>query len=453
MNFGQTFLRGINYWPANKAMYWWQSFDLNEVEEDFVQLGNYNFNVVRFFLNWEDFQPRPDIISYRMVDHLKRLADLAYDVGIYLMPTFFCGHMSGVNWMPEWMLGLDHSKQRFPVYSNGKLSYNSIRNFYAEEELIAAQLLQIRTISGALADHPAVLAYDLGNESSNCVIPPNRHLARVWLELMTAEIRLSSPSSLITVGMHAEDLEEDRNLWPQDAAQSCDFLSMHGYPFYLTWVDDPFDYRVLPFLGIITEWLGEKPVLFQEFGAPTFSRIAPPDSISGQIRKLGLRRAFRRQRMPEFSYLSTFRNVIPSDTAKYSCPLWTEDQAAIYYQQALRQLDQAGMLGAMAWCFADYHPALWNRAPLHNNPHERHFGLFRHDGSAKLCAPVWRDYSSAKIIPAYQLQQGKKHWSWLNGFEPAKFYECPQQNLAELFVLYKRSGDTTSKSATENLLR
>ena len=50
------------------------------------------------------------------------------------------------------------------------------------------------------------------------------------------------------LGMHAEDLEEI-GTWPQDAARYCDFLCMHGYPFYLDWVEDELDARVLPFLG------------------------------------------------------------------------------------------------------------------------------------------------------------------------------------------------------------
>jgi len=412
--FSQNFLRGINYWPANKAMYWWKDFDLGEVERDLIKLRSYKIDLLRFFLTWEDFQPRPDNISFKQVDQLKRLADLAYDLGMYLMPTFFCGHMSGVNWIPEWMLGPRLTQQRFPVFCNGSLKYAEIRNFYKEEELITAQLLQIRIIAGALADHPAILAYDLGNESSNCVIPPDRSFARQWLEKMSGELKMASPANLITFGMHAEDLEENRNLWPQDAAQFCDFLSMHGYPFYLAWVDK-FDYWVLPFLGIITQWLGEKPVLFQEFGAPTRSKFPPADNLDSQL--------------------------------KYACPLWSEGETADYYQHALLQLDQAGMLGAMAWCFSDYPPNLWNQAPLKDNPHERHFGLFRHDGSAKLSAQVWKEYDRPNLKEKTGDQNIQLGWEWLNNLKPDQFYNCPRQNLIELYSRYIKSGYTPASGS------
>jgi len=66
---------------------------------------------------------------------------------------------------------------RFSVYANGRLSYAAIRNFYVEEELLTAQLLQLRKICQPLAGHPAIYAYDLGNESSNCVVRPGKQMA------------------------------------------------------------------------------------------------------------------------------------------------------------------------------------------------------------------------------------------------------------------------------------
>jgi len=53
------FLLGVNYWPAAKAMYWWQNFDRAEVEQDFRRLAAAGFQVVRIFLIWEDFNQRP----------------------------------------------------------------------------------------------------------------------------------------------------------------------------------------------------------------------------------------------------------------------------------------------------------------------------------------------------------------------------------------------------------
>ena len=397
------FITGINYWPAGKAMYWWRAFEAQEVEEDFKRLAANNFGLVRIFLLWEDFQPRPETISTVSLDYLKTTADLAQACGLGLMPTFFCGHMSGLNWLPSWMLSPGKVESRFPVCSDNRLSWAPIRNCYIDQAVIDAQAWQIQTVAAALRDHKAVFAYDLGNEASNWVTPPEREDARRWLQIMKAQIKQYSGGASVTLGMHAEDLEEDRRLWPQDAARSCDFLCMHGYPFYLDWVDNPADPDLVPFLGIITAWLGRKPVLLQEFGMPTQSVLPPLGEVA--------------------------------DESSRSCPLWPETEAALYYQQVLPRLREAGMMGAMAWCAADYAPSLWDRPPLDYNQHERFFGLFRHNGTAKPAVGTFRvcHNNSIDLNPApIQIK-----YTWLSDTDPDNFYHDPRNNLTRLYQKYK----------------
>lgn len=383
---------GVNYWPAGKAMYWWQDFEAAEVEQDFCRLADAGFQVVRVFLAWEDFQPTPHKISTRCLNHLVAVAEVAANCKILIQPTFFCGHMSGVNWMPEWMLG-GPAQGRFPVMSSGKLSHLEIRNYYSDREIIKAQKLQCREVAQALKGHPALWGYDLGNESSNCVIPPNRQAARDWLAAVVGELK-GVHDVPVTIGLHAEDLEEDRKLGPADAALYCDFLCMHGYPFYLDWVDHPLDVNVLPFLGLITNWLGGKRVLFQEFG------------VSDQI----------------------LQQEFPGEI---------EEGGALYYRKALHLLREAGMWGALAWCYSDYQPHLFGKPPLKENPHERYFGLFKADGSHKKAVSVFQEFakemkdSADCDVCCDACAAGEV--SWLKGEDPQRFYDNP---LSELIRLY-----------------
>ncbi len=403
MNYLEKFITGINYWPINKAMYWWKNYEAGEVEADFKKLVENNFQLVRIFLNWEDFQPSPEVISPIAIESLKKTADIALELDLKLMPTFFCGHMSGVNWMPGWMLTAVEGPKRFPVYSNGILHWQGIRNCYTDQQVIEAQRLQIQAVATALKGHKAIFAYDLGNEASNWVTPPQRSVARKWLEIMSSQIKRDSGGSMVTLGMHAEDLEEDRQLWPQDAAQYCDFLCMHGYPYYLPWVDDPIDHDLVPFLGIITAWLGQKQVFFQEFGVPTHS-VLPP--------------------------------TLPAEyESMCQCPLWTEDKAAFYYNKVLQGLSEAIMIGGMAWCYADYAPSLWEKPPLDNCFHERHFGMFRHDGTAKPAVEIFRQYKNSLIN--YKNDLIHISYPWLIERDRDKFYHHPGNNLPRLYQKYK----------------
>ena len=107
--------------------------------------------------------------------------------------------------------------------------------------IVRAQALLAGEAAAALAGHEAIWAWDLGNENSNCVRPPSRSSARDWLRRMVSAIRTSDQRAIVTVGLHMEDLEEDRKLGPQQAAEEGDFLSMHGYPSYTPWADGPTD--------------------------------------------------------------------------------------------------------------------------------------------------------------------------------------------------------------------
>ena len=44
--------------------------------------------------------------------------------------------------------------------------------------------------------------------------------------------------------------------------------------------------------------------------------------------------------------------------------LASEHEGAIYYRQVLDRLIGIGAAGAYAWCYADYDPRLFDRAPL-----------------------------------------------------------------------------------------
>lgn len=400
MHIGSEFIKGINYWPASKAMYWWKSFDENEVRRDFCQMARFHIRLIRIFLTWEDFQPEPDNIPRAMLDNLKLVADIALKYQIQLMPTFFCGHMSGVNWMPHWMLEETSSVNRFPVYSGYSLVSNRIRNFYSDHEIIAAQKWQLEQVGQTLKEHPAVWGYDLGNESSNCAIPADRIAARNWLEAMTAALRKYGDKP-ITLGMHAEDLEEDRNLWPQDAALYCDFLCMHGYPFYLRWASYD-DINVLPFLAIVTNWLGNKPVLFQEFGLPTQPIIEPTLSCAA--------------------------------TTDWRYPLWTETEGLAYYNTAMNMLKEV-TFGAMGWCYADYSPLMWNQTPLDVNPHERHFGVFRHDGTPKPAVQTFMQNLASYPYPQVSADRTKL----FSNIKQEDYYADPAYNIQKLYQRYHQN--------------
>src|SRR5438270_2403641 len=205
-------------------MGWWSKFDRAEVAADFARIAASGLDSVRVFLTWEDFQPAPDEVDRAMVERLVTVADLAGELGLSLVPTLFTGHMSGVNWIPAWALGGSDGDARFRVISRGRVVDGGLRNWYADPEVSAAQALLAAEAAAALADHPGLWAWDLGNENSNCVIPHDRAAAGAWLARIASEIRAADDTALVTVGLHMEDLEEDRMIGPHEVSVVCDFL-------------------------------------------------------------------------------------------------------------------------------------------------------------------------------------------------------------------------------------
>ncbi|MEP6973798.1 MAG: hypothetical protein ABI869_06620 [Actinomycetota bacterium] len=353
------FRLGINYWPSRTAMYWWYRFDLEEVEVDFARIAANGFDSVRFFLLWEAFQPEADRVDAAMLRRLVSVADAAERTGLAIVPTLFTGHMSGVDWIPGWALGGPERDERFRVISGGRVVPDGLLNWYSDAGIVRAQAQLAGEAAAALAGHAALWAWDLGNENSNCIIPPHRDDARRWLAKTSGAIRSSDDAALVTIGIHMEDLEEDRHLGPAEAAEACDFLTMHGYPIYTTWANNGTDDLLVPFLARVTRWLGGRAdVLFSEFGLPTAAR--GEDGVA---------------------------------------PFVGEKDAALYTQRVLDGLHLAGCTGAMLWCYADYDQATWNEPPLDHAVHERAFGLWRADGSPKPAVSVVAGFADAARMP------------------------------------------------------
>jgi endo-1,4-beta-mannosidase len=238
-----------------------------------------------------------------------------------------------------------------------------------------------------------VWAWDLGNENSNCTVPADAAAGEIWLERMTNALRLADAGRPVTIGIHMEDLQEDRGIGPAVAARWCDFVCMHGYPIYAEWAAGPTDDRVVPFLALLTRWLSaDAPVLFEEFGLPT----APIGAAA--------------------------EGLVVDEVA-----------AAAYTASVIDGLCEVGALGALGWCFSDYAPSRCARPPLDRAVHERTFGLWRADGSPKPAVSeiaARRGHRRLAAPPGADLP-------WLD-IDVASFVADRRGHLARLYRRYQR---------------
>src|SRR5262245_52499109 len=395
----EPFVLGVNYWPRRKAMYWWSQFDAGEVREEFALIRDLGMSLVRIFLLWDDFQPAPDEVSRERLDHLITVCDIAAGLGMKLDVTFFTGHMSGPNWAPRWLLDGRARRLARPVVSAGQVVRQGYRNPFADEQALNAERLLLRTVVGALNDHPAIGLWNLGNESHLFAWPPNAAAGRAWVREMTGLIHSLDHQHPVTCGLHVANLLQDNGLRVTEVFAETDVAVMHAYPMYGRLARSPLDPDFVPYTCALTTALRGKPVLMEEFGGPT----APPGRGSFMWRWLA-------NRFPRIQFMAG------------------EEAMTEYLKAVLPRLVTVGATGALLWCFADYAMDLWDRPPLDLARHERFFGLVRPDGSLKPHAQVVKDFAATRP----RVQPAARELTL--PFLPARFYQAAGRNM---FWLYR----------------
>jgi endo-1,4-beta-mannosidase len=338
-----AFLLGVNYWPRRSAMYMWERFDLGEIREDMARIKGYGLDLVRFFLRWDDFQPAPDRMEATMLTRYDAMMQTIADARLRAIPTLFCGHMSGVNWLPAWSLDPATPHGRFRTICEGTEMPYGIGDFYRDPALLAAQEFFARTVGKRTRDDPALYAWDLGNEFSNLREPRTPDDAAAWSARLTNALRETS-NGAVTGGTHGEDVERDRHLRPSTLAAPWALATMHGYSVYATFSRGKLDTDVVPFYAQLMQSFTGKPLLFSEFGNPA---CPPGADVSGKF------------------------------------PCLNDDEMSTYGQRVLERLHAIGTIGAMWWCWSDYVHALAAVPPCDQAKHELHFGMIRADGSER----------------------------------------------------------------------
>src|SRR5204863_4800083 len=107
---------------------------------------------------------------------------------------------------------------------------SGLRNWYTDPGVGAAQERLATAVASALAGHPAVWLWDLGNENSNCTVPPDRAAGSAWLERMTTAIRTVDPGRPITVGLRMAPRDGGRRSCPAGQARPHESGAMDSDP-------------------------------------------------------------------------------------------------------------------------------------------------------------------------------------------------------------------------------
>jgi endo-1,4-beta-mannosidase len=332
-------------------MYMWRELDLGEVRADMAHMHDLGFRVVRFFLLTEDFLPAPMTVAKAKITELVDIARVASEERVKTIPTLVTINMSGKMWWPAWM----RSEGGAP------------RGLYTDPTVLRSQALLVETCARALASDASIRAFDLTNEIDDALPLPSRDAGWLWTALLAASVRGAAPGIPVQFGAHLPSLTGSTHMRIDDLAHIVDEDCMHAYPLYCDVARGFLDPELVPFACALTADLaatGRAP-LMHEFGICTAPRGSPGLTITDD---------FLGRPLPQY--------------------LASEEEGARYYEEVLERLAITGAAGAYAWCYGDYAPALFSRAPFDTAIRERSFGLVRTDGSEKPAAAVVRTFAT-----------------------------------------------------------
>jgi len=235
------FVVGCNYWASHAGTQMWSDWQPDVVEDDLRRLAECGLQVLRVFPLWPDFQPiqllrggggkpvevrmgedpLPDDdlgragLSSVMMERFGIFSDLAEKHGLKLVVGLLTGWMSGRLYVPPALEGLNVLNDPLAIQWGTRFVRAFVRHF---------------------KHHPAVLAWDLGNEVNVMAPMPSREAAWAWVSAITNAIRVEDPQRVVVSGMHG-----DLNTWTTPMlGELTDLLTTHPYPYWTVHCDqDP----------------------------------------------------------------------------------------------------------------------------------------------------------------------------------------------------------------------
>ena len=272
---------GLNYWASDQATRMWRQWNAETVERDFALFEQHGVSLLRVFPLWPDFQPirllqyggarngeidrevclgedelpLPDTPAGRagmdetMLAHFRELCDMAEHHHIKLIVAIMTVHMTGRHYVPPAIENRDLFTDPFALKWEMKFYDCFVRTF---------------------RNHPAIAAWETGNEMNYTAPVKSADHAWVWTRMMHDIIRLADPIRPI-VGVMAEGLNPTTAKWLiADQGELADYASVHRYDILNTAASDGFLhlrnlYRAAAECRIISD-IGGKPCFTEETG-------------------------------------------------------------------------------------------------------------------------------------------------------------------------------------------
>ncbi|HMK96838.1 MAG TPA: cellulase family glycosylhydrolase, partial [Acidimicrobiales bacterium] len=222
----------------------WSRYDTEVVRAELAALRGLGCTVTRSFCYWPELMPAPEKLDEQLMAHFAEFLDLHVQAGMWTLPTFIVGHMSGQNWGPAWQAG---------------------RDLYRDVWLVGQQAWFVGEVARRVAHHPAIAGWLLSNEMPLYGRDGDQEVVSAWARLLVNALRAAGATQPVGTGDGAwgpEMTGNDNGFSLRRLGPLVDFFGPHVYPSS----DDPL--RQMLSAAFACEMAGSlgKPVILEEFG-------------------------------------------------------------------------------------------------------------------------------------------------------------------------------------------
>jgi hypothetical protein len=370
-------LCGVTYLPAEVGPYLWHEFDVARTERDLTRIRAAGFATVRVHLAWDVFMPTPrQVDRYRLRD-LETLLGLAGAADLQVVPVLFAQSFGDSVLLPRWAVARDRARPGVRAISGGIVEPGGPRDIWDDPLMLEAQTRWLDDVLRAFANHPAVLAWDLGHDPATTCRPLRIAHVEAWAALMGGRVRATQDPCWMTLGWR--DVLSARGMRMSAVAPHVDAVGMLVHPQRLRLDGAPLDpLRTL-------------------FVARLAQRLAVPDA-SGDPPPLVLVDGIVAEPVPP-DYKTPDNVGGPGTPRPQGVAPAAAETAGRYAGELLERAPEAGLVAAFASSWCDLGPRPLDAPPYDRHPWLAATGLTEPDGTLKPHGEVWSSVARRDIDP------------------------------------------------------
>jgi len=341
----------LDYQPAATGPFLWQAFDTAAVSSDLAAIARAGFREVRVGLAWDSFMPDARGVDPRRMCEFDTLLRVAGAHGMGIVPVLFIQAHGDCVFLPARAVMRDARRRGVRVLSEGMPEPGGPRDVWTDPLMLELADRWARAMAAGFANHPALAAWDLGDDPARVLRPRRIPDLAAWVAVAGAPLRQRGDRVQMTLG--ADDLLRGRGVRLGSLSSLLDRIDIAIRPAQLRRLQLP-EPEALLFIAQLAQ------ALAGDQGGQIGLALAMPSPGGDE------------EGMDELA-------------------------AAATVDQLVERRTEAGVsaLRATAWC--DLHPRLRERAPYDRHDWRRRCGLVSLDGAEKPALGPWSRLARADL--------------------------------------------------------